>query len=275
MSSQAIVILSGGPDSTAAALWAMAKGYDVALITFQFRGDAQYGEIFSSMRVAAALKLPHRIIDFKSPIDAFTPNMHIMMHAGVKPLGIDKSQPYLMPFGSGTLLSFAASYAIHEGVSAVIWGATADDGAAHWEYSQDFCSQLSALIGKATGKHIDILVPFSAMHKPEVVTGFAANADLFAKTWSCRTSSRIQCGQCVGCMARRVSADLAGVPDQTIYSSAQFTNPLPQLRSKPLGAYTSNDWLQMQNVAPLNCEDKPGHNPALKPTGAIKPAPSA
>lgn len=95
---KAIVIFSGGPDSTAAALWAMVHGYEVELVTFQFRNEAQYGELGSAMRVAHLLNLPHTIIDYKSPMNVFSTNMHILMHAGVPPLKDDKSKPYLMPY---------------------------------------------------------------------------------------------------------------------------------------------------------------------------------
>lgn len=256
MASRALVILSGGPDSTAAALWALDNGYQVDLITFQVRGDAQYGEIFAAMRVAAALDLPHKIIDLKSAIGAFTPNMHIMRHAGVKPLGVDKSQPYLMPFGTGTLLSFAASYAIHEGVSTLVWGATADDGEANWEYSQEFCDHLAALINRVTGTSLKIVAPFSSKHKPQVLASFAQHLGLFAQTWSCRTASNIQCGQCEGCIARRLSAQLAAITDQTAYTSLAI-KPLPaELARKAIDTFTDSDWKTLGDFAGIYCSDR-------------------
>ncbi len=40
---KAIVIFSGGPDSTAAAKYALERGLNVELLTFQFDTDQQYG----------------------------------------------------------------------------------------------------------------------------------------------------------------------------------------------------------------------------------------
>lgn len=252
---KAIVILSGGPDSTAAALWAIASGLDVSLITFQFRDDEQYGEIYASMRVAEGLKRPHRIIDFKSPIRVFTPNMHIMMHAGVRQMEGDKSKPYLMPFGSGTMLSFAASYALHEGINTIVWGATLDDGSANFEYSKNFSDALAGLISKATGHDFEILVPFEKKHKPEVVAAFSGNPALFASTWSCRKGSVLQCGVCEGCAARRVSADLAGVADETIYQQPNFKTPLSRFKKIGLSELSDSDWTRIKEIVPLNCDD--------------------
>jgi 7-cyano-7-deazaguanine synthase len=252
---KAIVILSGGPDSTAAALWALANRYAPELVTFQFRNESQYGELRAAITVAGILGLPHKIIDFKSPLHVFNNNMHIMMHAGVPKMSEDKSKPYLMPFGSGTLLAYTSSYAIHEGISTIVWGATADDAANHAEYTQGFCNQMAALVKTATGHDLNIIAPFNMLHKPQVLETFSGKLDLFSSTWSCRTQGNIQCGICEGCVARRVSAEVAGVCDQTTYA-----NPLnvkvPNI-NKPLDQYSQKDWEDLNKIAPLNCEDSP------------------
>src|SRR5690348_3274490 len=80
----AVLVFSGGPDSTAAAIWAVSNGFDVSLLTFQFRGADQQGEIFAAQTVARALGLPICIIDFKGPMLAFRSGIHPMMHAGIR-----------------------------------------------------------------------------------------------------------------------------------------------------------------------------------------------
>lgn len=158
-----------------------------------------------------------------------------------------------MPFGSGTILSFTASYALHEGIDNIIWGATADDGAAHSEYTSGFCNALSDLIKMATGGRVTIHTPFAEKHKPEIVSEFANKHELFANTWSCRCASKQQCGTCEGCTARRVSASLAGITDKTIYTSAAFANPASEFVNRNVADFTDAEWKHIQDVVILSC----------------------
>lgn len=250
---KAIVILSGGPDSTSAALWALEEGYEVELVSFQFRNESQYGELKSAIAVADELELPHRIIDFKSPMHVFTEYMHVMMHAGVPELGHTKDEPYLMPFGVGTMLSLAVSYALHEQKYHIVWGATADDGTVHAEYSAAFCNKLSELVEMATNQKVAIHTPFSDMHKAEVLSAFRTRENLFSRTWSCRNGESIQCGNCEGCNARRVASNIAGVTDSTSYREMGFSSPLSEFASADLQALTKKDWKHIHDTVIMSC----------------------
>ena len=69
----AIVIFSGGPDSTAAAYWAINEGYEVELLTFRFADNgSQNGELHSAKEVSKELDLQHNFIDFTSPLHQFS-----------------------------------------------------------------------------------------------------------------------------------------------------------------------------------------------------------
>src|SRR5438132_14429035 len=112
---QAIVVFSGGPDSLAAALWAQQQEYELWLLTFEFKLAGQYGEIAAAIILAKMLKLKHDIVDFKSPLLSFAPNVHPLMHAGTETT-TDHSQDHRMEFGAGMILSTACAFAIYNGV---------------------------------------------------------------------------------------------------------------------------------------------------------------
>lgn len=226
---KAIVIFSGGPDSTAAVLWAISNGYSVELVTFQFHNEQQYGEIRQSMVIARLLGLPHFIIDFKSPLHAFPPSVHILMHSGVdkfNPESQPDKSPYLLPFGSGIILSFAASYAIHKNVATLIWGATKNDTRENEGYKKDFADKMAAIVSVTTGFQIEILVPFHDTYKHEFLNLLTAHPGLAEQTWSCIYGNTTQCGQCPPCVNRRLSFKIAGINDPTDYTCKQFTSPL-------------------------------------------------
>src|SRR5687768_6584075 len=58
----AVVLLSGGLDSTTAAALAKQEGYELAALTIRY-GQVHARELESAHAVAEALALPHRVVD--------------------------------------------------------------------------------------------------------------------------------------------------------------------------------------------------------------------
>jgi 7-cyano-7-deazaguanine synthase len=220
----AVVIFSGGPDSTAAALWAVSNGYSPELLTFLFKNRQQYGELKAAISVAGILDFKHTLLDFKSPMELFEPNAHILMHAGVESSLVDKTEDHRLPFGAAMILTTAANYAMYVGASTIVWGATLSDSqSGNFEYTQEFCSELSALLTKVVRQKIEIVAPFAAMRKYEVVRKyFTGREELFSQTWSCKSGLQKQSGNCHASRARRIAAKLAGIKDLTIYQNELF-----------------------------------------------------
>lgn len=224
---KAVVVFSGGPDSTAAALWCLDHGYEPELLTFQFKGQAQYGELRAAMKVAERLNLHHTLLDFQSPMMALSPNVRPLMHAGLEPGFIDHAKDHRLPFGSGMVLTMAACYTLYHNKRTVVWGATADDSyAAKYEYSAALATDLSVMVTKSLGEGFQVLAPLSHLSKYQILDAFSQNADLFDITWSCKEAVQVQCGECHACTARRTAALLARLEDRTLYSKSEFSPPL-------------------------------------------------
>jgi 7-cyano-7-deazaguanine synthase len=242
MSKKAIVIFSGGPDSTAAALWAISQGYEIELLTFQFKHKAQYGELRSAFEVAKALNAPHTILDFKSPLGVFPPKVVILMHAGTPKYDATSNESSLLPFGAGIILSMASSYALTQvGVETVIWGATRSDAVENSDYTQEFADKLSDLISFSAKRNIKIEVPFSSKNKYQLLEEFKGKEDLFSLTWSCKEESTHPCGICKSCVARRLAAQLANIKDATPYKNKNWVNPLSSAQLGTFGALSVDE----------------------------------
>jgi 7-cyano-7-deazaguanine synthase len=237
-STKAAAVFSGGPDSTASALWAKEKGYEVELVSYQFHDEKQYGELRSAMKVAEELDMEHTVIDFKAPTNAFGEGAQMFMHAGTdtalqKEEGDEhatmtnhKTEPHLVPFASGMLLSMTASYAIYNNANSVIWGATADDGSNNVHYRQEFADELAEFVSRKEDYPVEIALPIADQHKYEILETYLGREDLFAETWSCKKPvGDTQCGTCAACVARRVSAEIAGLEDKTIYEEEEYEHP--------------------------------------------------
>ncbi len=226
MPTDAIVVFSGGPDSTAAALWAVDNGFDVELMTFQFWNQRQYGEIRASFEVAQLLHHKHTLFDFKSPMQFFD-GVSPLMHAGTS-TGSPEASSRLLTFGAGMVLSAAIAYAVHQKKYVVVWGATKDDTfGGKFDYTQEFCDAFGVLVTKSIGRDFKIFAPLSSQHKNEIFSAFfQKKADLFARTWSCKMEVATQCGECHACMARRVAARLSKITDASRYQKNDIKWPL-------------------------------------------------
>lgn len=216
---RALVVFSGGPDSTAAALWGLEKQFTVELLTFQYKHKQQYGEIKSSIDIASALALPHTILDIFTLLSYFSPNAHIMMHSGTRSGDSESVTEHTLPFGTGMILSIAANYAVYKGFDSLIWGATKDDGFdGAYGYSKQIADDIGIIVSKTVGSEFTIYTPFHDLHKHEIIGKFFKGRELlFAKTWSCKKGGAIQSGDCAASVARRIAARLAGIEDSTRY----------------------------------------------------------
>lgn len=224
----AFVIFSGGPDSTAAAMWAIQSGYNVSLLTFKYKDSGQEGELAASTAVATDLGREQFILDITQLMASFDPNAHIMMHAGTRSGDATSKAGHTLPFGVGMVFSMAANFAIYRGVHCLVWGATKDDGTdGEYQYTANFATDYADSISRATGTSFSIETPFAVAHKFEVLNHyFKGREPLFAKTWSCKRGGSVQSGDCAASIARRAAAVLAGINDLTTYANPVALPPI-------------------------------------------------
>src|SRR5437762_4500981 len=176
-----IVIFSGGPDSTAAAKWAMLQEYDVELLTFKFTDtNLQDGELFAAKEISGKLNLNHTIVDFSSPMHLFSPQSRALMHTGIPKNTKEKNQSHLLTFGSGMVLSTASCYALYNEIDTIIWGATKDDADHNNDYTQNFATSLATIISEVSNSEFNISAPFAEKRKFQVLSVYKDNEDLFA-----------------------------------------------------------------------------------------------
>jgi 7-cyano-7-deazaguanine synthase len=244
----AVVVFSGGPDSTAAILWSRQNGFEPHLLTFQFRQDTQDGEIRSAMTIASELDMPHTLVDMKGPMSVFG-NAYPLMHGDARDSAqrsTTSADSRIMRFGAGVVLSLAAAFALRQRASTVVWGATKDDSGRNNQYTTAFAAELTKLVNSFEEGGVQILAPLADLHKFEIVKQLFRNQNgLFAATWSCLTAATIQCGKCHGCVARRLAALLANVADKTKYKEKGFQNPLTESEMKDTKGISKERWAEL------------------------------
>lgn len=245
--SKCIAVFSGGPDSTAAAIWAIDQGHEVELLTLHFYSPSQDSEIEAAKKVAELLGCTHTVADLRQFMPVFGPPVTVMMHgSGRTPAETSELSSSVMPFGAGFVLSLATSYALSKGCSIIVWGATKDDGFKRTEYRTEFGEKIAKIVRETYGIEFEILAPFANQHKFELMRTYLDRPDLFAATWSCTMGREIQSGNDGASISRRLAAYVAGIEDRTAYESKRLEIP-EKLKDRSVSGISDaelSDWFR-------------------------------
>jgi 7-cyano-7-deazaguanine synthase len=121
-----------------------------------------------------------------------------------------------------SLIAKAAVYAATRRITRVALATLA--GNPFPDATPQFLSAFSIALSLGLGAPIDVVTPYSALHKEDVIKRGAALGVPFELTLSCMNpSGTTHCGLCSKCRERRDAFAAAGVPDPTTYA-----NPSPR-----------------------------------------------
>jgi len=121
-----------------------------------------------------------------------------------------------------SLISKAAVYAATRNISRIALAPLA--GNPFPDASRAFLSAFSSALGLGLNAPVEIVTPFSEMHKEDVIKLGAGLKVPFELTLSCmKPVSATHCGLCSKCRERRDAFAAAGISDPTVYA-----NPSPR-----------------------------------------------
>ena len=220
MSKIAVVLLSGGLDSTTVAAIAREQGYRVLALTVDYNQRHRI-ELAAAARVAALYAQRHIVL----PLDlsgfggsALTADIDVPKE-GVMP-GIPVTY---VPARNTIFLSVALGWAEAAGARDLFIGVNALDYSGYPDCRPEFIAGFEALANLATkagveGEGFTVHTPLSAMTKADIVReGTRLGVD-FGMTWSCYDPDDGQhCGRCDSCRLRHKGFVEAEVVDPTGY----------------------------------------------------------
>jgi 7-cyano-7-deazaguanine synthase len=226
---KAIVLSSGGIDSTTVMAMAKAEGFEVHSLSFNY-GQRHARELHAAKRVAKALGVTeHLIIDLDlGKIGGSALTDAIEVPKGRSAQEIRQGIPITYVPGRNTIfLSYALAWAEQLMAADIFIGVTAIDYSGYPDcrpaYIRAF-EQMANLALKATVEgrmRIRIRTPLMQMTKAEIIRkGVELGVD-YGLTHSCYDPSPEgrACGQCDACLLRKKGFQEAGVRDPIAYSS--------------------------------------------------------
>jgi len=211
---RAVVVISGGLDSTTVLYYAIERGFSPFTLTFDY-GQIAKAEIRSAEAVSRRLGVPWKLVDL-SGLSAIYMGATSLVDRGIE-ITREFSGPIIVPFRNAVLLSAAVGYAGSIGAKRVLYGAHASDAENYPDCRKEFVEAMERAARLGTGSDISIEAPLLQLKKSDVVRLGARLGVPFELTWSCYRDGEVHCGSCESCENRRRAFLEAGVRDPTVY----------------------------------------------------------
>jgi 7-cyano-7-deazaguanine synthase len=220
--SHAVVVFSGGLDSTTLAYWLASQGTRLTLLSVDY-GQRHARELQFARGTAALLGAAHHVADMRSA-GQLLGGSALTSDAMEVPDGYytDASmRSTVVPNRNALMLDLAVGLAIAAGADAVAYGAHSGDHAVYPDCRPEFVEafELMARIANAgfLPSGFQVFAPFIAITKAQIVALAARLNVPVGQTWSCYKGGELHCGTCGTCTERREAFTLAGLPDPTRY----------------------------------------------------------
>jgi 7-cyano-7-deazaguanine synthase len=221
---KAVVLFSGGLDSTTALAWALAKGYECLAVSFDY-GQRHARENAAARAIARRLGVKLYEINLAFPWFASCSlvNKNLKL-PDVKLAKIGRKGDIPSTYVPGRNLVFASvgfSLADAEGAEAIVLGPNVLDYSGYPDCRPEFyrALQRAAAFGTrsgAGGRPIKILTPLIKLSKAGIARlGLRLKAPL-ELTWSCYRGGNRPCGRCDSCKLRAKGFADAGLKDPAL-----------------------------------------------------------
>jgi 7-cyano-7-deazaguanine synthase len=223
---RAVVVLSGGMDSTVCATLAVreygAANIGAIHVSYGQRTAAREKRAFTAVaeRLGIERRLAVETPFFRAIGGSALTDANIQVPDAGDLIGQEIPVTYV-PFRNAHLLAMAVSWAEVLGASKIYIGAVAQDSSGYPDCRPEFYEAYNLAVRRGTkAGDIEILTPLIGLRKREIVSlGLELGAP-FDLTWSCYSREDCACGVCDSCVLRLRAFEGAGVVDPIPYASS-------------------------------------------------------
>lgn len=222
---EAIVLLSGGLDSSTVLALAKERGYDVVALTFDY-GQKHKRELNSSRKMARHFKAKEHIIVplnigelLRSSLTR--ESMSIPENRTAEEISSGVPSTYV-PSRNIIFLSIAASIAESRGAEAIFIATNSVDFSGYPDCTAEFMSAFQRTLDIGTkagreGRGIRVEAPILMKSKGDIVREAIRLKVPMEDTWSCYKGGVKACGKCDSCLLRLRGFSEAGIRDPLEY----------------------------------------------------------
>lgn len=244
---KAVVLLSGGLDSSTTLAIAISQGYEPHAITFRY-GQRHEVEIEAARRVAAEMGVAqHVVVDINLRLfggSALTDDIAVPKGRSAEEMGADIPVTYV-PARNTIFLSFALAWAEVLGAENIFIGVNALDYSGYPDCRPEYIEAFQHMANLATKAAVEgrqrvaIHTPLISLTKAQIIGKGLELGVNYAITRSCYDPSPggEACGQCDACQLRLKGFREIGQADPAPYAAHPATIPLGE--AAPAEASTS------------------------------------
>ncbi len=223
---KALIIFSGGLDSTTCLFWALDLFDEVHTLTFNYNQRHSVETRFAFKTIELAQKIKNKTITthtFNVDLSqiggsALTDtNIEVPKNRSEKEIGSGIPITYV-PFRNGIFLSIAAAVAERNRIENIVGGWNVLDFSGYPDCRKPFLNACEEAINHGTkmgseGARFHILTPLIRLKKSEIILlGKRHSAD-YSYAYSCYTGKEEPCGECDACILRKKGFEEAGLKD--------------------------------------------------------------
>ncbi len=218
---KAVILLSGGLDSSTVLYLAKSEGYDCYALSFDYQ-QRHRRELTAAKTIATAVGVvAHQVVSFDLSLwggSALT-DRQIALPQDRELSAMSESIPVTyVPARNTIFLSFALAYAEAISASRVYIGVNALDYSGYPDCRGDYIDAMRSVFRLGTkqgreGNPIDIITPLIDLKKTEIIQLGDRLGVPWQQTWSCYSGDEVPCGICDSCLLRLAAFAELGLVD--------------------------------------------------------------
>lgn len=219
MKDKAVIILSGGIDSTTLLYDIINQGYDVSVLSFDYnqkhKKELKFAEI-----ITQKLGLEHKILDLTilnelSPSSLTRDNWDIPEGHFTN----DNMKQTVVPNRNMVMLGLAGAYAMGIKATKLFYGAHLGDHDIYPDCRKEFVDVMRQAIKLADWSEVDLEAPYLDIDKGDIlIKGIKLGVD-YSLTWTCYKGEEKACGTCGSCSERLEAFKKIGIEDPIKYKN--------------------------------------------------------